>query len=217
MKNILCFGDSNTWGYDHSNYDIATGTAKRMPFDQRWTGLVQSALGEDYRIIEDALNSRTHMVNDQFFPHRRGVDALEMALDAHAPLDLVIIQIGVNDLKHMFNLTAGMIAFGTEQLVSRAQTSYYGYAVPKVLLIAPAPVMPDIDKYIFGFSYGPLAYEKSLALGALYKDVAERYGCGFIDCADLDFKLNTLDGLHYDVEDHAKLAVAVTKAIKNML
>lgn len=37
----------------------------------------------------------------------------------------------------MFNLTAGMISFGVEKLVAAAQTSYYNYPVPKVLLIAP--------------------------------------------------------------------------------
>lgn len=81
---------------------------------------------------------------------------------------------GVNELKHMFNLTAGMISFGVEKLVAAAQTSYYNYPVPKVLLIAPAPVRENIADMIFGFSYGPLAYEKSMQWGALYRDVAQR-------------------------------------------
>ena len=157
------------------------------------------------------------MVEDPYFPHRLGIASLETALDAQAPLDLVIIQMGVNELKHMFNLTAGMIAFGVEKLVTAAQQSYYNYPVPKVLLIAPAPVKEHIADMIFGFSYGPLAYEKSMQLGALYRDVAERHGCGFIDCGEMDFKINELDGLHYDREDHAKLGRAVTAKIKEML
>ena len=217
MKNILCFGDSNTWGYDYTTYDPALGAGQRMPFEVRWPGIVQNLLGSDYRIIEDALNARTNMVEDPYFPHRLGISSLETALDAQAPLDLVIIQMGVNELKHMFNLTAGMIAFGVEKLVAAAQHSYYNYPVPKVLLIAPAPVKEHIADMIFGFSYGPLAYEKSLKLGPLYRDVAERYGCGFIDCAELNFKLNELDGLHYDKEDHAKLGKAVAAKVKEML
>lgn len=217
MKNILCFGDSNTWGYDFTTYDPALGSGRRMPFDVRWPGIVQNLLGGEYRIIEDALNARTNMVDDPYFPHRHGLRALEAALDAQAPLDLVIIQMGVNELKHMFNLTAGMIAFGVEKLVAAAQQSYYGYPAPKVLLIAPAPVKEDIADMIFGFSYGPLAYEKSMALGALYRDVAERYGCGFIDCADLDFEINTLDGLHYSRRDHAKLGPVVAARVKDLL
>ena len=118
MKNILCFGDSNTWGYDFTTYDPALGSGQRLPFDERWPGIVQNMLGADYRIIEDALNARTNMVEDPYFPHRLGLASLETALDAHAPLDLVIIQMGVNELKHMFNLTAGMISFGVEKLVA---------------------------------------------------------------------------------------------------
>ena len=70
---------------------------------------------------------------------------------------------------------------------------------------------------IFGFSFGPLAYEKSMELGKLYKEIAARYGCEFIDCAELDFEINTLDGLHYSKADHAKLAVAVTTKVREML
>ena len=155
MKNILCFGDSNTWGYDYTTYDPALGSGRRMAFDERWPGIVQNMLGSEYRIIEDALNARTNMVEDPYFPHRLGLASLETALDAQAPLDLVIIQMGVNELKHMFNMTAGMISFGVEKLVAAAQASYYGYPAPKVLLIAPAPVRKNIADMIFGFSYVP--------------------------------------------------------------
>ncbi|MEA4893813.1 MAG: GDSL-type esterase/lipase family protein [Oscillospiraceae bacterium] len=217
MKNILCFGDSNTWGYDFTTYNPALGTGRRMEFDERWPGIVQNALGGDYRIIEDALNARTNMVEDPYFPHRLGIDSLETALDAQAPLDLVIIQMGVNELKHMFNLTAGMIAFGVEKLVVAAQQLYYGYQAPKVLLIAPAPVKKDIADMMFGFSYGPIAYEKSCQFGSLYREVAQRHSCGFIDCAEMDFEINNLDGLHYSKADHRKLAKAVTDKIKEIL
>lgn len=188
-----------------------------MVFDERWPGIVQNMLGSEYRIIEDALNARTNMVEDPYFPHRLGLASLETALDAQAPLDLVIVQMGVNELKHMFNLTAGMIAFGAEKLVSAAQTSYYGYPSPKVLLIAPAPVRKDIADMIFGFSYGPLAYEKIAQLGALYRDVAARYECAFLDCGEMDFQLNDLDGLHYAKADHAKLGKAVAAKVKDLL
>ena len=52
MKNILCFGDSNTWGY-------VPGTGARFDLDTRWTGVLQAELGADYRVIEDGQNART--------------------------------------------------------------------------------------------------------------------------------------------------------------
>ena len=72
MKHILCFGDSNTWGYDFTTYDPGIGSGQRMPFNVRWPGIVQNLLGGEYRVIEDALNARTNMVEDPYFPHRHG-------------------------------------------------------------------------------------------------------------------------------------------------
>ena len=139
MKHILIFGDSNTWGYDASTYIPSLGSGQRMAWNERWPGRVQALLGEEYRIIENALNARTNMVDDPYFPNRLGLKSLEVALDANAPLDLVVLQMGCNELKHMFNLTAGMIAFGVEHLVQACHASYYAYPAPKVLLIAPHP------------------------------------------------------------------------------
>ena len=217
MKNILVFGDSNTWGYDYLTYMPETGNAQRMTFEERWPGRVQMILGDEYRIIENALNARTNVIDDPYFPLRHGLNSLKVALDANAPLDLVVIQMGCNELKHMFNRTAGMIAFGVEQLVNACKEQYYGYPAPKVLIIAPAPTHPDIYKMIFGFSFGPDAYAKSCQFSKEYAAIAERHGCGFVDCAPLNFEINTLDGLHYSKADHAKLAPVVAEKIKEML
>jgi lysophospholipase L1-like esterase len=217
MKNILCFGDSNTWGYDAESYDPETGIAKRMPFEIRWPGVAQKLLGNDYRIIENALNARTLMREDPYFPHRLGIAGLEETLDANAPLDLVILTLGVNELKHMFNLTAGMISFGMEKLVLAAKQVYYGYPEPKILIISPAPVRSDIEDGVFGFSFGPLAYKKSCELSKLYRELALKYGCGYLDGASLGLSLNTVDGLHYNREDHAKLGEKAAEKIRALL
>lgn len=217
MKNILCFGDSNTWGNDAASYDPLIGSGRRMLFEERWPGALQLRLGGNYRIIEDALNGRTIMMEDNYFPHRRGLDALETALDAQAPLDLVIIALGCNELKQMFHLAPGMIAFGAEQLVIKASESYYGYPAPKVLLVAPAPVPDEIGTALFGPNFGPDAGRVSRALGVAFRDVADRHSCAFLDCAELDFELNDLDMLHYSRADHEKLAAALEPIIRSML
>ncbi|NLG25152.1 MAG: arylesterase [Clostridiales bacterium] len=217
MKHILIFGDSNTWGYDIATYDQATGLCERMPWDVRWVGRAQAILGPDYRLIEDALNARTVWVDDPYFDGRLGRASLAVALDAHAPLDLVVIHLGVNELKHMFALSPGMIALGIEKLVRMAQTPYYGYPVPRVLLIAPPPVKPGIGEMLYGFSYGPLAYGKSLKLGEEYRRVARAAGCAFLDAGALGLGLNDVDGLHYSRADHAILAVAAADAMRKAL
>ncbi len=48
-KTVLCFGDSNTWGY------IPGGDCDRYAPDVRWPGVMQAALGtDDFTIIEEA-------------------------------------------------------------------------------------------------------------------------------------------------------------------
>ena len=45
MKSILCFGDSNTWGYNPH-------TKERYSRNERWTGVLRQELGDGYEIIE---------------------------------------------------------------------------------------------------------------------------------------------------------------------
>jgi lysophospholipase L1-like esterase len=188
-----------------------------MPFDIRWPGVVQNILGSGYRIIEDAQNGRTILSNDRFFPNRIGLAQLETAIDAHAPLDLIILALGGNELKHQFGLNAGMIAYGLERLILTAKQSVYAYPVPQILVIPPTPVRPDAETGIFGFMFGPQAYEKSCGLPAAYKFIADRHGCGFIDSSLLGLTLHDLDKVHYTRSDHAKLGQTAAEKIKEML
>ena len=49
MKKLLCFGDSNTYGYDPRSY-----IGERYPADVRWTGL----LGSSYTVVNAGQNGR---------------------------------------------------------------------------------------------------------------------------------------------------------------
>jgi len=216
-KNILVFGDSNSWGYDYATYDPQQGIVKRMAYDERWPGRLQTMLGSNYHVIENCLNGRTNMLPDPYSPNRTGLPSLQVALDANAPLDLVILQLGCNELKHMFGLTAGMIAYGVEKLVMEAKNSCYGYPAPRVLVIAPHPVHPGIAKMMFGFSFGPEAYAKSMEFSKWYGEMASRQGVEFLDCAPLHFELNEQDGLHYSKGDHQKLADAAVQKVQSIL
>lgn len=217
MKNILAFGDSNTWGYDYLTFTHETGVQGRMAYDERWTGRLALLLGENYRVIEDGLNSRTICVEDPCIPHRRGMDSLAVALEAQAPLDLVIIQLGANEFKTMYSRNPGAIAFGLEHMIRLCKQPRYGYPAPQVLIVAPAPIHPQAHTMQLGYNYGPDAYERSVRVGKEYATVAARHGCGFLDGADLHFELNTLDGVHYSRADHAKLAEAVCAKVREML
>ena len=93
MKQILCFGDSNTWGYDGES-------GERLPFKVRWTGRLQKAYeGKDVRIIEEGLCGRTTVFEDPFRQGRRGTALLPTLLETHHPVDLVVLMLGTNDAK----------------------------------------------------------------------------------------------------------------------
>ena len=100
-KTILCYGDSNTWGFVpcQENYQSCT---KRYSREIRWTGRLQCLLGEDFYVIEEGLNSRTTNVDYFVLPNRNGATYLPSCLYSHAPIDLVVLALGGNDLKTYF-------------------------------------------------------------------------------------------------------------------
>ena len=86
-KTILCFGDSNTWGF------VPGSDAERYPFDVRWPGVMQKELGDaEYTVIEEAQNGRMTVWDDPFEPHlsKCGLDHLPVVLESQMPLDLVM-------------------------------------------------------------------------------------------------------------------------------
>ncbi len=217
MKTVLCFGDSNTWGYDPARYDMAANFAMRHEFDVRWPGLVQTALKDEVRIIEDAINGRTSMKTDDYMPFRRGLDGANQAVLIHTPYDIVIVQLGCNDFKQQFNLLPGQIARGIETVTATLAAKQPFYPAPKVLLISPHPFRPNIFDLRLAANFGPTAYERSCQLGGLLKATAERRGWEFIDCAELGFEISPIDGVHYMPEDHAKLAKVVIAKLREMI
>lgn len=97
MKNVLCFGDSNTYGYDPAG--MRDGTAVRYAHDVRWCGVAQRDLGEGWHVIEEGLNGRTTVRDDMCHldTNLNGIRALPMLLEAHKPLDAIVIMLGTND------------------------------------------------------------------------------------------------------------------------
>ena len=116
--NILCFGDSNTWGYKPDK----TG---RFDENTRWTALLQKKLGPEYHIIEEGLCGRTTVFQDELRESRRGLDMIGVTVEMHNPLDLVIIMLGTNDCKTRYGASASVIARGLDQVVSRNLANEY--------------------------------------------------------------------------------------------
>ena len=97
MKVIVAFGDSNTWGYDPGDGRRASPPMRAGPASWR------ASSGPAISVIEEGLNGRTTVFDDPIEPDRRGADYLPPCLRSHAPLDLLIIALGCNDLKARFS------------------------------------------------------------------------------------------------------------------
>ena len=207
MTVVVAFGDSNTWGYE-------PGAAGRFAPDTRWTGVMQLELGPAWRVIEEGLNGRTTVFDDPIEPDRRGSDYLPPCLRSHAPLDLLIVALGCNDLKQRFSASAGDIANGAERLIQMARAEPVGPrgAPPAVILVAPPP-LGRLCAFAEMFAGG---VEKSKLLAARYRDVAERNGVGFVDAGEF-VVCSDRDGIHFEADQHAILGRALAAAARMVL
>jgi lysophospholipase L1-like esterase len=207
MKRILCYGDSNTWGYDPA-------TGERFAEDVRWPGVLGRELGSGFRVVEEALNGRTTVRDDPVEEHKNGKDYLRPCLESHRPLDLVIIALGVNDLKARFFASASDVADGAGVLVGIAQGSGAGPngRPPAVLLVAPPRVgkLAELAQMFTG------AEEESKGFAHQYRRVAEKYGCELLDAGEV-VKSSDLDGIHLEVGEHRKLGEAVVARVRMIL
>jgi lysophospholipase L1-like esterase len=202
-RRILCFGDSNTWGNDPS-------TGERYPRSVRWTGVLAEELGASFEVVEEGQNGRTTVWDDPIEGEKNGLRYLTPCLESHAPLDLVILMLGTNDLKARFSLTASDIARGVERLILLILSSGCGPVnrPPAVLLMAPPPVDPrdDLDEMFLG------ARQKSLHFASRYAALAQLYGCIYFDVSQV-IAVDPIDGIHYSALAHVALGKAVAKIV----
>ena len=184
MKRILCYGDSNTWGFVPS----LTGD-DRWPEDVRWTGVCQKKLGADYRILEDGLNGRTTVWDDFEGPWRNGKDALGYTLLSQKPIDLLVLSLGVNDLKFVDAITAGEGTKKLLQMILDADAVFNGQRTgifrhaPKILVLGLVQLHPDIIKIQPDTAFCE-KYKESLRLEREQQKVAMELGLPFLPMSD---------------------------------
>ncbi len=207
MPVIIAFGDSNTWGSDPA-------TGGRFPREQRWPTVMQRELGSEYEVIAEGLRGRTTVHDDPIEPYRSGGDALPPCLMSHAPVDLVILALGCNDLKKRFSVSAFDIAEGAARLIFLARA--YGEGpdgrAPGILLVAPPPIA-RLTGYAEMFEGGA---EKSRLLGERFREIARQEGIAFLDAGAV-IRCSDLDGIHYEADQHALLGRAAAEAARKAL
>ena len=208
-KMVLCYGDSNTHGYNSL-------TMGRFTEEERWPCLLQKLLGEKWTVREEGLGGRTTVFTDPLFEGLSGLDYLYPCMMTHEPLDLLIIMLGTNDVKERFSATPENIAKGLERLVKKAMDSSEAWREGKnILIVAPLPIEPGYKETLVAGEMGNGCVEKSEALAPLYRECAQRLGCGFLDASQIrGMKMSPGDYMNLSLESHRILAEALADKIK---
>ena len=209
MKRVLCYGDSNTWGY------VSGSDHQRYGENERWTKLLQKTLAADFEIIEEGLSART-LCSDDNRPGkegRNGFTYLKPCLETHDKIDIVILMLGTNELKNTFNHSAKDIVSMLEKYVVFIQNkkSQIDGSVPEIV-ISGLPLVKEATAYVYEDDKYRGTSKKSEELNELYKRFCERNGLIYVDNNDLEVGV---DCVHLTKESHAKLAKKLAEVLKD--
>lgn len=199
MKRILCFGDSNTYGYKPD---------KSGRFDEtvRWTGKISQRLGDDYRVIEEGLCGRTTIFEDELRAGRRGIDLVGTLVETHNPIDIFVVMLGTNDCKTRYKASAGIIAKGLERLIEEAEIKSSNKM--KILVISPILLGKGVGEEGYDTEFDEHSEFVSTQLAAEYEKLAKEKGYYYLDASRYAAS-SPIDREHLDSEGHARLAEAV--------
>ena len=172
---ILCYGDSNTYGFDPRSF-----LGDRYAPEHRWTDL--SFPG--HTVLNAGENGRAVPFRPQDFA------LIHSLIDRHAPIDLMIVMLGSNDLLQ------GRTPEETCARMEAFLTQFYG--IP-LLLLAPPPMQRG------AWVEEASLVEASRRLGQLYQTLADRLGIPYADTEAWRPEL-AFDGVHLSENGHKTLA-----------
>ncbi len=204
MRTILCFGDSNTYGYNPED-------GSRYPSEIRWSAVLGKLLEGEAEVIEEGLVGRTTVFEDSFRPGRKGIDYLVPLLGSHGPVDELVLMLGTNDCKTIYNATADVIGLGIEQLLKKARA----YA-PQLNILLVSPIYLGERVYEPGFDpeFSKKSVEVSKELSIVYRRIANEYRCSFLAASDVA-NPSELDQEHLSPEGHLALADAIYQQLRD--
>ncbi|MBQ3425244.1 MAG: SGNH/GDSL hydrolase family protein [Clostridia bacterium] len=208
QKRILCFGDSNTYGY------IPTGG--RYDEHTRWPMRMQDVLGMGYTIIEEGFNGRTCVFDDPVEGgFKSGIDYLPPCLMSHNPLDAVIIMLGTNDTKVRFGMTPMTIGQSMMQLVRTAKMYAINEAgeTSHIIVVSPPKVLDNLMSTRHAECFGEQAIAVSAGLSRELRRITKLMRCDFFD-AEPHSEVSQLDAVHMTERGHLLLGEAMAAKIK---
>jgi lysophospholipase L1-like esterase len=164
-------------------------------------------------VIEEGLGGRTTVHDDPLMPYRNGLAYLVPCLDSHAPIDIVVLFLGTNDLKPRFALSAHDVADGVRVLVEHVLASHAGsdWSAPAVVVLGLprfGRFDPDDEQFL-----GVAA--KTQRLPDLLRTMTDELGVAFVDLGEVTAYSDS-DGRHLDAEGHATVGHATAQAVSRL-
>lgn len=202
MKKILCFGDSNTFGYIPNN-------GERYGENIRWTSRLANLLGNDYQLTEAGCSNRTCFIDNPDGEIKTGYKAIKRYLPKK--YDYILVAVGVNDVQLFYKPTLDEFEQGYEKFIKQIKSQNDA----KIIIVAPPIVKDCVKQGTSGYQFDDESIEKSKHLPQICKTIAERNNCYFIDFNDR-VQVSDADGLHYMPEAHAKIADILYEYLSNM-
>ncbi len=197
MRRILCFGDSNTYGY--------APDGQRYEADSIWPGIMGKLLGDRFEVIADGKNGRTIAFDDPYIEGCNGMLDIEASLEANAPLDLVVLMLGTNDLKKYFDATPAQIAQNLKTMCELIQQK----TDAKILIASPMLLGDEIEfSPTLSLEFGRAQIDYSFDFAPQFSKVAQEVGAGFIDLAVVAVSSGA-DCLHLMPEEHQQIGAAM--------
>ena len=201
MKKIICYGDSNTFGYnplDATQYDENT----------RWTFVLQNNLGTEYEVINEGMCDRTGFVNNPkgfLFSAQKHFPKL---ISKSEDIDLLIIWLGTNDLQFQYDIKEGAIEKGLEKLINIAQEK-----AKSIIIIPPVILSEKVLDGFFNFQFDKTSIIKSRKIGRIFRTLANVYHCEYFDVNKITTP-SDIDGLHYDENSHKLIGEKLAEFIR---
>lgn len=199
---VLCFGDSNT----HGTKPDGSG---RYTADIRWTGKLQEKLGEKFYVIEEGLGGRTtdleHPRSEK--PGRSGLSYFKSCLESHLPLDIVVVMLGTNDFKNVYNRSAEEVVNVLAEYIDSVEEISSG---AKFILVSPSYIKAT-EPVEF---YDTESEKKSLDLTSKIESLAKKRDVLFVDANKT--VLVGEDGLHWDLQSQEKFADSLCAVIRSI-
>ena len=202
MIEILCFGDSNTYGF-------TPDWKHRYGRDIRYPGVLQTLLGDGYYVAEDGLVGRTAAFPDSNRDGRSALETLPLSIESHGPVQYIVLMLGTNDCKIDKTRSAEDVGAGMDKLVRLVIGMLPAWT--KILLVAPPPLGPAAPQRDPEYDAQSLAVSQGVA--AQYQMIAEAYGLRFLDAGTVT-QMSALDGEHLDPDGHKKLAAAIADIVR---